>query len=85
MNTLLAELAADADIVDEDGHPPLSAHTLRHTFGTNLIRAASTWSPSPSSWATRGWRPHGATPSPPRRTSKQRSATCPVMSDLAGP
>lgn len=39
VNLLLDELAADADVVDDDGHPALSAHTLRHTFGTNLTRS----------------------------------------------
>src|SRR5699024_5916896 len=39
VNLLLDELAADADLVDENGHPALSAHTLRHTFGTNLTRS----------------------------------------------
>ncbi|MGH8920733.1 MAG: tyrosine-type recombinase/integrase, partial [Actinomycetes bacterium] len=31
-------LAADADLVDDDGNPTASAHTIRHTFGTNLLR-----------------------------------------------
>jgi len=39
VNLLLAELALDADVVDDDGHPAISAHTLRHTFGTNLTRS----------------------------------------------
>ena len=39
VNLLLDELAADADLVDENGRPALSAHTLRHTFGTNLTRS----------------------------------------------
>ncbi|MEV2273326.1 site-specific integrase [Nonomuraea africana] len=33
------ELATDADIVDEAGALALSAHTLRHTLATNLLRA----------------------------------------------
>jgi site-specific recombinase XerD len=33
----LDELAAD--LVDEAGRPFASAHTLRHTFGTNLLRS----------------------------------------------
>ena len=39
VNLLLDELTADADLVDENGRPALSAHTLRHTFGTNLTRS----------------------------------------------
>lgn len=39
VNLLLADLALDADVVDEDGNPSLSAHTLRHTFGANLTRS----------------------------------------------
>ncbi|MFL1381710.1 tyrosine-type recombinase/integrase [Nocardiopsis protaetiae] len=39
VNLLLAELALDADLVDENGRPALSAHVLRHTFGTNLTRS----------------------------------------------
>ncbi|MFD3685448.1 tyrosine-type recombinase/integrase [Nocardiopsis sp. NPDC058631] len=39
VNLLLDEIAADADLVDENGRPALSAHTLRHTFGTNLTRS----------------------------------------------
>jgi integrase/recombinase XerC len=35
---LLDDLAADADLTDEDDNPAASAHTLRHTFGTNLLR-----------------------------------------------
>ncbi|WP_304455159.1 tyrosine-type recombinase/integrase [Nocardiopsis sp. YSL2] len=38
VNLLLDEIDADADVVD-DGRPALSAHTLRHTFGTNLTRS----------------------------------------------
>jgi site-specific recombinase XerD len=38
-NQLLDALAADADLVDDDGHAVASAHTLRHTFGTNLLRS----------------------------------------------
>ena len=33
------ELAADANIVDEAGALVLSAHILRHTLATNLLRA----------------------------------------------
>lgn len=36
---LMDELATDADILDEAGAPALSAHTLRHTLATNLLRA----------------------------------------------
>src|SRR5699024_5768626 len=39
VNLFLDEIAADADVVDEDGHLALSAHVLRHTFGTNLTRS----------------------------------------------
>lgn len=38
VDQLLDALAADADLVDDDGSPAASAHTLRHTFGTNLLR-----------------------------------------------
>ncbi|GAA4932012.1 integrase/recombinase XerC [Nonomuraea thailandensis] len=38
VDQLLDELAAEADLVDESGAPAASAHTLRHTFGTNLLR-----------------------------------------------
>jgi integrase/recombinase XerC len=33
------ELATDADIVDEAGNLALTAHTLRHTMATNLLRS----------------------------------------------
>ncbi|WP_084392521.1 tyrosine-type recombinase/integrase [Nocardiopsis listeri] len=39
VNLLLDQLAADADLVGENGRPALSAHVLRHTFGTNLTRS----------------------------------------------
>jgi integrase/recombinase XerC len=38
VDQLLDALAADADLVDDDGNPTASAHTIRHTFGTNLLR-----------------------------------------------
>ncbi len=38
VDQLLDALAADADLVDDDGAPAASAHTIRHTFGTNLLR-----------------------------------------------
>jgi len=41
VDQLLDELAADADLVDEAGNPNASAHTLRHTFGTNLLRGGA--------------------------------------------
>jgi integrase/recombinase XerC len=39
VDQLLDAMAADADLVDDDGHAVASAHTLRHTFGTNLLRS----------------------------------------------
>ncbi|GAA0973323.1 site-specific integrase [Nocardiopsis tropica] len=33
------QVAADVDLVDDNGRPALSAHTLRHTFGTYLTRS----------------------------------------------
>ena len=39
VDQLLDELAVDADLVDDNGKPAISAHNVRHTFGTNLIRA----------------------------------------------
>ncbi|WP_433338671.1 tyrosine-type recombinase/integrase [Spirillospora sp. CA-294931] len=39
VDQLIDEIALDADLVDEDGHPFVSAHTLRHTFATNLLRS----------------------------------------------
>ncbi|MEW2354572.1 tyrosine-type recombinase/integrase [Spirillospora sp. NPDC029432] len=36
---LLDDIARDADLVDEDGDPTVSAHILRHTFATNLLQA----------------------------------------------
>lgn len=36
---LLDRIATDADLVDEHGRPLLTAHVLRHTFATNLVRA----------------------------------------------
>lgn len=41
VDQLLDELAADADLVDDNGDPVCSAHTVRHTFGTNLLRPAT--------------------------------------------
>ncbi|WP_433445455.1 tyrosine-type recombinase/integrase [Nonomuraea sp. CA-141351] len=38
VDQLLDELAAKADLVDDNGAPAASAHTLRHTFATNLLR-----------------------------------------------
>ncbi|WP_433258540.1 tyrosine-type recombinase/integrase [Streptosporangium sp. CA-135522] len=39
VDQLMDELAADADIVDDAGALALSAHILRHTLATNLLRA----------------------------------------------
>lgn len=39
VDQLMDELATDADIVDEAGALTLSAHILRHTLATNLLRA----------------------------------------------
>jgi integrase/recombinase XerC len=38
VDQLLDDLAADADLTGEDDRPAASAHTVRHTFGTNLLR-----------------------------------------------
>lgn len=38
VDTLMDELATDADIVDDHGDPDASAHVIRHTFGTQLLR-----------------------------------------------
>ncbi|HEY8045547.1 MAG TPA: tyrosine-type recombinase/integrase [Streptosporangiaceae bacterium] len=38
---LVDELATDADLVDDNGKPAASAHTIRHTFGTNLVRVGT--------------------------------------------
>jgi site-specific recombinase XerD len=38
VDQLLDDLAADAGLIDDENHPAASAHTLRHTFGTNLLR-----------------------------------------------
>ena len=39
VDQLLDELAMDADLVGDNGKPAISAHNIRHTFGTNLIRS----------------------------------------------
>ncbi|WP_312898087.1 tyrosine-type recombinase/integrase [Actinomadura kijaniata] len=39
VDQLIDELATDAEIVDDAGALALSAHTLRHTLATNLLRA----------------------------------------------
>ncbi|MEV5011370.1 tyrosine-type recombinase/integrase [Streptomyces sp. NPDC056159] len=36
---LIDERATDADILDDAGNLALSAHILRHTLATNLLRA----------------------------------------------
>jgi site-specific recombinase XerD len=41
VDQLLDELAADADLIHDDGTPAISAHDIRHTFGTNLLRAGA--------------------------------------------
>lgn len=41
VDQLLDDLAAEADLVDETGRPFASAHTIRHTFATNLLRAGA--------------------------------------------
>ncbi|MGW0885264.1 tyrosine-type recombinase/integrase [Streptomyces sp. NPDC002671] len=38
VDQLMDELATDADIVDEAGNLALTAHILRHTMATNLLR-----------------------------------------------
>ena len=39
VDQLMDELATDADILDDAGALALSAHILRHTLATNLLRA----------------------------------------------
>jgi site-specific recombinase XerD len=38
VDQLLDDLAADADLTGDDDRPAASAHTVRHTFATNLLR-----------------------------------------------
>jgi site-specific recombinase XerD len=38
VDQFLDELAIEAGLVDENGRPNISAHTLRHTFATHLLR-----------------------------------------------
>ena len=38
VDQFLDALAADADLVDDDGKPTASAHVIPHTFGTSLLR-----------------------------------------------
>lgn len=39
VDQLLDDIAVEAGLVDEHGTPTVSAHILRHTFATNLLRA----------------------------------------------
>ncbi|MCP2343138.1 tyrosine-type recombinase/integrase [Actinomadura rupiterrae] len=39
VDQLLDDIAIEAGLVDEHGTPTVSAHILRHTFATNLLRA----------------------------------------------
>lgn len=41
VDQLLDALAADADLIDDDGKPAASAHVIRHTFGTSLLRSGA--------------------------------------------
>jgi integrase/recombinase XerC len=41
VSQLLADLSADADLVDDAGKPAASAHDIRHTFATNLLRSGT--------------------------------------------
>jgi Phage integrase family len=41
VSQLLAGLAARADLVDEAGKPAASAHDIRHTFATSLLRSGA--------------------------------------------
>jgi site-specific recombinase XerC len=38
---LVSELAIEASLLEENGKPAISAQTLRHSFGTNLVRAGT--------------------------------------------
>jgi site-specific recombinase XerD len=59
----------------------LSAHVLRHTFVTGLCGQATTSCWSPSSPATGGWRPRGATACPLARIAARRWQTSRSSSD----
>ena len=41
VSQMLSDLATDADLVDETGRPAASAHDVRHTFATNLLRSGA--------------------------------------------
>ena len=67
----------------EDAGVKLSAHILRHTFLTRMVRqgSISCWSPS---WpGTGGWRPRAATASPRTSTGCWRSRTFRSTSDVS--
>jgi site-specific recombinase XerD len=50
----------------------VTPHTLRHTFGKNMVDAARHWTGWPVSWATRVSTPPGSTPPPASRTCSGR-------------
>ena len=60
---------------------PATAHVGRDTFINELIRGGETRSWSPSSPVTPAWRHCASTASPPRPTSRTRSATCPSTAE----
>ena len=73
VDQLLDALAADADLVDDDGAPAASAHTIRHTFGTNLLRNGTNIVTVAELMGHRRSTPRVSTPGPLSATSKTLS------------
>jgi integrase len=60
---IITAIATAAGLEDQD----VTAHVLRHTFATRLVRGAPTSSSSPSSSGTPAWKPRVPTADPPNR------------------
>jgi site-specific recombinase XerC len=68
---IITKVATAVGLQDDD----VTAHVLRHTFATPLVRGRRTSSSSPSCWATPASRQRAPTADPPTKTRSTRSSS----------